>query len=286
MKWIWPILLVLAACGARIIDPVETLDPLLTTQTSDPPLSPQLIAALELDVAPWHKPDVPQRIVNIGDAARRRSAEIALAALERLDPEVPQSATDRLWVQFEKASALRELGRTGQARAAFEEVRRMPRTGVMDRYALMNLHALGDERAPGACAIASHRFFGPEKSPMPDYPRDARSGRVEGEVRIIADVRADGSIGTVTVERSTMRIFEQPVIDWVLSRRWLAMDGMPPGAACFLLMPAHFRFKHTNVTVTAAELMPAQRFTFRSIGAAIRYRGEVRQAIVDGKPPP
>ena len=257
----------------------------LTTRTPIPQPSPELIRALDMDVPDWHKPGAPQRKVRIDPQTTRESTEAALHALEGLDLAVPQNDYDRAWIAFEKASAFRELGRDADARAAFEAILQMRRTMVQDRRTLIALNHLGDESRPGACPAGGWGTFAEASAPV--YPHQASSRGIEGWVKVIADVRADGSVSHVTTESSSLSIFEPAASTWLSARRFRTADNAAPGRPCFVHQRIKFALQPAGTAKFSIDAIgPDDDFSFRSIGAARRIRGAAREAALRGDAAP
>ncbi|HSW12037.1 MAG TPA: energy transducer TonB [Solimonas sp.] len=244
---------------------------LLTTQTSSPQLSPALVRTLKLEAPAWHKPGTPPRKIKIGEEGRRRSAEAALEALNGLAPEAIQSDFDRAWVVLEKGHALAELRQRPEAKAAFEALLAMPHTLLQRLEALGALSKLGETQYPGWCPPGG---LLPDKTmAAPEYPKLAGTRAIEGWVDVMLDIGADGAIRQVAVTSSSLRIFEQPALDWLSRQHYSPLDAMHAGQACFAVAPVRFTFTPpSRKTVPINLIRPEPAFTFRSIGAAIRVR--------------
>ncbi|MFM9381323.1 energy transducer TonB [Pseudomonas sp. UV AK001] len=55
----------------------------------------------------------------------------------------------------------------------------------------------------GGSALASEKFLIPENNPKPVYPRMLQRAGITGEVKVSFIVRADGSVGDITIREST-----------------------------------------------------------------------------------
>ena len=282
MKLHPPILAVLIAAAALMRGPAMALEPLepeeialLTTRTSAPEVSPQLKQALDLDIPEWHKKGAPKLKIKIDDDAKRRSNEASLQALNALDPAAIQSDYDRAWVTYQKASVLKALGRKEEAAATFRKVLDMPRTAMQARQARMELNRLGDEQQPGDCGPGLDSTSGER----PDYPMLARSRGIEGWVRLLLDIRPDGSVGNAMVYSSSMRVFEQPSVDFFLKQRYRTETGSGPGRTCFAWVPVSFEMENAwQRAFSSDEITDDYQFTYQSIGAARRVRGLALEA--------
>lgn len=252
---------------------------LLTSRTTSPELSAELAHALELDVPDWHKKGATGPRVKIGDEVGRQSAEAALEALNALDPAVPQSDFDRAWIVYEKGSALKTLGRNDEARRVFESLREMPRTIIQDRKVLAALYSLGDEQHPSWCS--SGRLVISKSDTRPVYPRAALARGIEGWVNAMIDVQPDGAISFVSIQSSSLRVFEQPVIVWLRKQQWQLPSDAEPRRPCFAVVPVHFAVPPPGRARFPLDgIAPDTEFTYRSIGAAIRVRAAAREAML------
>lgn len=252
---------------------------LFMTRTTNPQPSPELVSALELDVAPWHQKGAPNIRVKISDDAVRRSTEAALQALTSLDAAVLQNDFDRAWVTYQTGSALKTLGRNPEARTAFERLLNMPHTKIQAKLVSVALHNLGDEQQLNMCP--------PGKLARSDvystlaYPKIASTRGIEGWVQPWVDVQLDGSISSVVVHSSSMRVFEQPVVEWLLKQRWQTDSGSPIEHPCFVKAKQEFTIRSKSAKVISIERMGADtEFSYHSIGAAIRVRAEARAAAL------
>ena len=59
---------------------------------------------------------------------------------------------------------------------------------------------------------------------MPDYPKNARRDRIEGEVQVCFEIARDGQTRRVSARRSTHRIFEKPSIRAVKDSTYVALN--------------------------------------------------------------
>ncbi|WP_293393726.1 energy transducer TonB [Nevskia sp.] len=278
----WLLFVVVMAIGnvAFAAEPNSDEMALLTSRTTSPELSPELVRALELEVPEWHKKGATGPRVKIGDDVGRQSAEVALEALNALDPAVPQSDFDRAWVVYEKGSALKTLGRDDEARRVFESLRDMPRTNLQDRKVLMALYGLGGEQHPGGCP-SEGRLVISKFDTRPVYPHAALARGIEGWVNTMIDVQPDGSISFVSIQSSSLRVFEQPVLFWLKKQRWQLPSGAGPGRPCFAVAPVHFGIQPPGTARFPRDgIAPDTEFTYRSIGAAIRVRAAAREAVL------
>lgn len=66
---------------------------------------------------------------------------------------------------------------------------------------------------------------------VPDYPRKAKRGRIEGDVQVCFNIDRAGKTLRVTVRNSTHRIFEKPSIKAVRNSTYrpLPKDAVVPG---------------------------------------------------------
>lgn len=279
-NWLLFVVAMLIANGVFAAESDSDDMTLLTSRTTSPELSPEVVRALELDVPEWHKKGATGPSVKIGDEVGRQSAEAALQALNALDPAVPQSDFDRAWIVYEKGSALKTLGRNDEARSVLESLRGMPRTNWQDRKVLMALHDLGDERHPGSCP-SEGRLVISKLDTRPVYPHAALACGIEGWVNAMIDIQPDGSISFVSTQSSSLRVFEQPVIFWLKKQQWQLPSGAGPGRPCFAVAPVHFGVQPPGKARFPIDgIAPDIEFTYRSIGAAIRVRAVAREAAL------
>lgn len=277
----WLLFVVAMSIGHAVLAAESNSDEmaLLTSRTTSPELSAELVHALELDVPDWHKKGATGPRVKIGDEVGRLSAEAALEALNALDPAVPQSDFDRAWIVYEKGAALRTLGRDDEARRVFERLRDMPRTNIQDRKVLAALYSLGNEQHPGWCS--SGRLVISKFDPKPVYPRAALVRGIEGWVNAMIDVQPDGSISFVSIQSSSLRVFEQSVIVWLKKQQWQLPADAEPRRPCFAVAPVHFAVQPPGKARFPLDgIAPDTEFTYRSIGAAIRVRAAAREAML------
>lgn len=268
---------VLLPATAMAAELTATERQLLTSRTVIPQPSPSLSAALDLDIPDWHKPGATPLAVKLGPDVKRASAQAALDAMQALDPGAAQNDFDRAWLSFQTAAALRDVGRGSEAIAMFEQLLGMPRTQVQDRYTLAALHALGDASKPGWCE--GGHLNPPRGWPHPGYPPAARTHGIEGWVHPILDIAADGTIEYVAIESSSLRIFEQPTIDWLLKAHYQTQNGNGSGQPCFARMQAHFRM-HGDARFEMGEIPEDQwNFSYPSIGASRRVRAAAIEAL-------
>lgn len=260
----------------------------LTTRTVAPVPSTELVRALELGVAPWHREGAaPMEKVRFGPEVGIRSAEAALKAMDALPASAAQNDYDRSWLALERASALKNMGHGSEARAAYERLRQMPRTELQDREALIGLNQLGLATNPGLCTAG--KLVTLRGAAQPSFPRYAAERGIEAWVLVMLDMQPDGSIGHVGVIGSSLTAFEKPVIDWLADQQYQNRDGAAPGRPCFARMQVNFgiaeaRLRHFSISA----ISDPDAFTYRSIGAAIRVRVAAREAILaargSGKP--
>ncbi len=249
---------------------------LYTTRTSQPQPSPGLMTALNLTVPEWEG-DASAEKIKIAEADLRRADEAGLSAIDALPASAISNDFDRAWVAYARARTLAALGRKDEAIAQLQRLRSMPRTALMDRYALIRLHELGDASAPGWCK-------GVQLSEQPtfwriDYPSTALKNGIEGWVDVMYDVGADGTVGVVTVAQSSMQAFEPPLVKW-LQRLKLAAPGQP----CFGYLQREFTLHQSatsgRVTVPHDAIERDPEYSLRYIGVSLAIRREARNAII------
>lgn len=266
-----------AAAHAAAADDME----LLTTRTTPPQPSAALIAALQLTVPEWEG-DATQAKVKLSADDLRRADEAGLQAIDALPATAMTNDFDRAWVAFARGRTLEALGRREEAVEQYRRLRTMPRTNVLDRYALAHLHALGDDSAPGWC-----RGVGPGDKPrvwQADYPKAALSRRIEGWVDVIFDVEVGGSIRLVTVRQSSMRVFEQATTAWLQRQQFKDATGGVPDRPCFAFTSFNYRIGRTATTrgpAFAADAIGREpEYSFRYIGPSLAIRREARKALI------
>ena len=253
---------------------------LLTTRSTAPQPSAELVRALQLDVAPWHREGAPpQPKIVFGPEVGKQSAEAALKAMDALAADVPQNDYDRSWLALERASALEGAGRDTEARAAYERLRQIPRTEFQDRQALAALNKLGQTQNPGWCRGGKLKTA--RGAAQPVFPRYAADHGIEGWVRLMLDVQPDGSIGHVAVQSSSLAAFEKPVTDWFKNQQWQSGDGAAPGRPCFISTQVNFTMSSAHQTrFSISSISDPAAFTYRSVGAAIRVRVAAHDAAL------
>ena len=271
-------------CGAAVSIAAADDMELLMTRTTPPQPSATLMQALELSVPEWEGDDTQPKISLPADDLRRAD-EAGLHALDALPASAMTSDFDRAWVAFARGRTLEALGRRDEAMAQYQRLRTMPRTNVLDRYALVQLYGLGDQSAPGWCVGA-----GPADKPMvwrADYPKAALDRRIEGWVDAIYDVDVGGAIKAVTVKQSSMRVFEQAAGEWLQRQRFKEPSGALPVRPCFGLLRQTYRIHKSASSrgpAFAADAIPHEpEYTFRHIGPSLAIRREARQAIIAAK---
>jgi hypothetical protein len=271
-------------CGAAVSIAAADDMELLTTRTTPPQPSATLMQALELSVPEWEGDDTQPKISLPADDLRRAD-EAGLRALDALPASAMTSDFDRAWVAFARGRTLEALGRRDEAMAQYQRLRTMPRTNVLDRYALVHLYGLGDQSAPGWCAGA-----GPADKPMvwrADYPKAALDRRIEGWVDAIYDVDVGGAIKAVTVKQSSMRVFEQAAGEWLQRQQFKEPSGALPVRPCFGLLRQTYRIHKSASSrgpAFAVDAIPHEpEYTFRYIGPSLAIRREARQAIIAAK---
>ena len=125
-----------AVAYAAVADDME----LLTTRTMPPEPSAALITALQLTVPEWEG-DATQPKVKLSADDLKRADEAGLRALDALPAAAMTNDFDRAWVAFARGRTLEALGRREEAMEQYRRLRTMPRTNVLDRYALAHMHA-------------------------------------------------------------------------------------------------------------------------------------------------
>ncbi len=271
----------LLAAESAASDGATEMD-LLTSRTTAPELSPELVQALELDVPDWHKKGVTGPRIKIAADTGRRSAEAALEAMNALSPDAPQNDFDRAWLVLQRGAALHALGLDAEAKRVYEGLRALPRTNIQDRQVLAALYGLGEEQHAGWCPSGG-RLLVSKFDTRPAYPRAASARGIEGWVRAMIDVQPDGSISFVSVQSSSLRVFEQPVVVWLKKQQWQLPSGVGPGRPCFAVMAVDFGVApDSKARFPRDAIAPDVEFTYRSVGAAIRVRAAAREAALAG----
>lgn len=220
----WRGLLLAALPVLALAAPAEQSPLLVMTASVQSRPSPALMAAL-----------------GIAEADARGPRPAPIAALDRLDRRAEaaiQTPYDRAWVQQARATLLAEAGQTAEAIAAWEALRDMPRTPLLDREALMALHALGQREHPGACPAGA--LAPPVAAPDLSGLRSRNRLELGGRLDVMADVDADGRIGHAFVVESSARSFEAPLLDWLRGQRYRPAAGGTPGAACIVGLQLRF----------------------------------------------
>lgn len=274
--------ILVAACAStpapRTTLTAEELE-LAETRTSSPSLSSELIRSLDLAVPEWELVK-PKKNIKIGEATIRESTAAAYDALVHLDPTVIKTDYDRAWVQYQIADALRFLNRNKDAIAAFNLFLNIPHTTIQDRLARNALHELGNNEQISFCKFSDGNVF--ENKATDIYPLTMSSRKIEGWVYVLLDVKADGSVEKVHIDRSSMRIFEQPVITWVKEQKVrLLKDEKNLNASCFLRTRFNFILQgNSTVAFPMSAFEEDVDFTFRSIGVARKVRQSARESAM------